>query len=413
MAHFAFIESNTTGTGHLALERLLDGGHRVCFFARRPELYPFLAAERPGLGVETVETNDAETLAAALARSAAEERFDVVLTFSEYYVAIVAEMARRLGLRYLDPRAAAICRNKAETRRVLSAAGCPVPRFDLALSLGEARSIARRVSYPSVVKPVGESSSQGVLRVESPEELEAQFLELHATRENARGQALTGEVLIEGLLEGPEYSVESLTLGRGQTRIVGIVDKHLSRPPLFVELGHDLPSAMGAERAEALVAATRAALDAVGYDFGPAHTELRMTAEGPVVVEINPRLAGGMIPELVRYATGIDLLAVWLDQLVGKDLELTPTRSDWASIRFFTAPRRGLLRAVVGLEEARALPTVREAALVKPLGAWVEPADRATQRLGQVITAGDDRRQVIAEADRARELVRFEIEDET
>jgi len=411
MAHFAFIESNTTGTGRLALERLLDGGHEVSFFSRRPELYPFLEPPRRGLAFEALETNDLEALGAALESFAQRRRIDVVLTFSEYYVAIVAEVARRLGLRYLDPRAAAICRSKAETRRVLRAAGCPVPRFDLARSLEEARSIAGRIDYPAVVKPVGESSSQGVLQVAGPEELEAQFRALHGARENARGQALTGEVLIESLLEGPEYSVETLTLERGDTRIVGIVDKYLSEPPLFVELGHDFPSTVGESTAEALVAATRAALDAVGYDFGPAHTELRLTARGPVVVEINPRLAGGMIPELVRYATGVDLLTVWLDQLQLRSPELEPTRTGWASIRFFTAPRRGVLRGAVGLEEARALPTVREVSLDKPMGGRVEPAEKATQRLGQVIAAGDDRHRVLDDVTRARDLVRFEIED--
>ena len=56
-----------------------------------------------------------------------------------------------------------------------------------------------------------------------------------------------------------------------------------------------------------------AALDAVGFDFGPAHTEVRLTPAGPVVVEINPRLAGGMIPELVAHALGINLVAAVLD----------------------------------------------------------------------------------------------------
>ena len=60
-----------------------------------------------------------------------------------------------------------------------------------------------------------------------------------------------------------------------------------------------------------------AALAAVGFDRGVAHTELRLTAAGPRVVEINPRPAGNQITELVRRATGVDLPMVYAQLALG------------------------------------------------------------------------------------------------
>jgi biotin carboxylase len=403
--HFVFVESNTTGTGRAAVERLLHAGERVTFLSREPRKYPFLAEDSPRLTVVPAETNDVEQVTCQVAEILRREPVDALLTFSDYYVAIVAEAAARLGFRYLDPQAARACRNKDETRAALQRAGLPVPWFRVLSSIEEAWSASQEVAYPYVLKPVSESSSKGVRLVRDAEELLAHFREVHGWRENAREQRLEGKLLVEELLDGPEFSVETFTLERGRTQVIGITTKHLSEPPLFVELGHDFPSRIEPGCGAALTAAALAALAALGYDIGPAHTEVRLTAAGPVVVEVNPRLAGGMIPELIVHASGVDLVGALFAQLTGGEPDLAPRRSAWSSIRFLTAPRSGRLAAVRGLDEARRLPGVREVTLGKRPGDEVRPAEEATHRLGHVITSGADPLEVIREADAALALL--------
>jgi len=409
-AHFAFVESNTTGTGALAVQRLLARGDRVTFLTRTPEKYPFLACPSPSLSVIEMDTNAVEQVAASVARVRDREGIDGLLTFSEFYVATTAEVAVRLGLRYLAPAAARTCRQKPETRRALRAAGLAVPESRLVASEEEARRAAAETSYPCVVKPPADSSSRGVRLVRDGRELLAHFATLHAWRQNDRGQALNGEVLVESLLAGPEVSVETVTLAPGETRVVGITAKHLSPPPLFVETGHDFPAALDGETSARLEREVLAALDAVGFDFGPAHTEVRLTVAGPVVVEINPRLAGGMIPELVRQACGIDLLEALLDQVLGKPLDLTPTRAGWASIRFLLAGCRGRLRGISGVEEVLLLPSVREVWVGRSVGAAVRPAEEAADRLGYVIASGPSRERVLAEMEEALGRIQLAID---
>lgn len=407
--HFLFVESNTTGTGALAVTRLLDSGARVTFLARQPDKYPFLTAPAPGLSVAVLDTNDVDAVAARVAGIRQQGGLDAILTFSEFYVEIVAEVAERYGYRYLSPSAARACRNKFETRKALRAAGLAVPEFRLVASEEEARRAAREVAYPCVVKPPADSSSKGVKLVRDGEELLGHFRQLHALRLNDRGQRLNGEVLIESLLQGPEFSVETVTLSPGDVRVIGITAKHLSPPPLFVEVGHDFPAALGEEDAAAIRGMTLAALAAVGFDFGPAHTEIRLTPSGPVVVEINPRLAGGMIPELVRHALGIDLLTAFLNQLDGQPVDLSPLRAEWASIRFLTAGRNGCLAGVSGVEEARRVPGVREVSIGKRPGAPVRQAEEAADRIGYVIAGGPSRAQVLLDVEEAARRVRLDI----
>lgn len=407
--HFLFVESNTTGTGALAVTRLLESGARVTFLARQPDKYPFLAAPAPGLSVVALDTNDVDAVAAHVADVRRQHGLDAILTFSEFYVATVAEVAQRYGYRYLSPAAARACRNKFETRKALQAAGLAVPEFRLVASEEEAQRAAREMAYPCVVKPPADSSSKGVRLVRDAGELLAHFRQLHAWRVNDRGQPLSGEVLIESLLQGPEFSVETVTLAPGDVRVIGITAKHLSPPPLFVEVGHDFPAVLREGDEAAVRGTVLAALAAVGFDFGPAHAEIRLTPAGPVVVEINPRLAGGMIPELVRYALGIDLLAAFLNQLEGQPVDLAPQRAGWASIRFLVAGRSGRLAGVSGIDEARRVPSVREISIGKPLGTAVRPAEEAADRIGFVIASSPSRAQVLLGAQEGARCVRLDV----
>ncbi len=410
MRHFAFVESNTTGTGRRAVERLLAEGERVSFLTRSRGKYPFLAVPQPGLAVHDVETNSAPEVTRALQNLAGRERLDAVVTFSDFYVDIVAEAARRLGFPGLDPAAAATCRSKHKTRLALARAGLPTPVVRLVASEEEARRAAAEIGFPAVVKPIADSSSTGVKRVESEDELVAQFRLLAGWQENVRGQKLDGSVLVESYLQGDEHSVETFTLPAGETRVVGVTDKHLSPPPNFVETGHDFPSGAAPSRRAALEDAARAALAAVGFDFGPAHTEIRFTERGPVVVEINARLAGGMIPELVALATGIDLSRAWLDAAAGGRPALEPSRAGCASIRFLISPAAGRLARVEGEEEARAVPGVTEVLVTARPGALLAPAVDAYGRLGHAIAAGASREAVAAAAETGTRAIRFVLE---
>ncbi|MDC0708188.1 ATP-grasp domain-containing protein [Stigmatella sp. ncwal1] len=409
MNQFVFVESNTTGTGRLAVERLLAQGEQVTFITRQPEKYPFLVGNKaPGLRVLNVETNDASAVEACVDGLVKEGRVAALLTFSTFYVPTVASIAARHGLRYLQPRAAQACHNKHEARAMLRAAGLPGPEFHVIASEAEAEQLARTVRFPCVVKPPAESGSTGVRRVDTPEELLAHFRSLHSRAANERGQSLRGEVLVESFLEGPEFSVETMTLADGTTHVLGVTQKYLSAPPYFVEMGHDFPADLPPERRRALEEAVLAGLAAVGFDFGPAHTEIRFTSSGPVIIEINPRLAGGMIPELVRLSTGVDLLSVMLEQMLGRPVDLTHTRQDVACIRFITSERPGVLARVEGQGDASRLGTVRQVAVDKAAGSRLRPPESATDRLGYVISSGPERERVLGDAARALSLLRIE-----
>jgi biotin carboxylase len=154
--------------------------------------------------------------------------------------------------------------------------------------------------------------------------------------------------------------------------------------------------------AERLTSVARDAVRALGLVTGPAHVELRLDDLGdPYVIEVNPRLAGGLIPRLVRYATGRDLVGEVVAGLSGRPVRVPDAVRRHASIRFLVPPRSGVVRDVTGLDLARALPGVVELGCAVTAGMSIHIENSFADRKGYVIACGDDAETAGKIADRA------------
>ncbi|MEV0899959.1 pyridoxal-phosphate dependent enzyme [Actinoplanes sp. NPDC049802] len=389
--HLLFVESNTTGTGMLALHT-----------ARRLGFVPVLLTDDPdryaGLAGADCEVLVCDTGTVAGLRRSVQDRFRReeiagVTTTSDFYVPMAAELTTWLGLPGNPVDAVTTCRDKAALRRVLDAAHVPQPRFATVTEAGAVDAAVAAVGLPCVVKPAGESGSTGVLLCATRQHAEDQVRDILAVRVNARGLPAIRTALVEQYLSGAEYSVELFTW-KGETRCIGITEKSVTGFPHFVEHRHVFPAALSPVVAARLESTARDAVRAAGIENGPTHTELRLTDDGPAVIEVNPRLAGGMIPELIRLATGTGILEQQLRVALGQAPEPVAEPVRYAAIQFLLATREGRLDGVDGTAEARAVDGVEHVAVTARPGATVRPPRDAYDRLGYVIASGDSPTQV-------------------
>ncbi len=340
MAVFVFIESNTSGTGRLLVRKALDKGYQVAFFTRDPGRYPFLNEEMVHPFV--VDTESADALSADVRRL---DDVAGVFSSSEYFVQAAATLAREMGCFAADPQAIARCRDKAALADALRGAGLDVPPTRRVSSLEQARTARRDLGSPLVVKPIAGSGSVGVRLHRGDDTYLAHVRRLLAGGPDERGRPTAAAALVQSFVDGPEYSVE--VIGDGERHcILGITRKHLSAPPSFVEVGHDFPAGLPTADRRAIEAAAEQALDTVGLRHGPSHIEIRLCNGAPVVVEVNPRLAGGMIPVLMERALGLDVLDMVLDLYAGRPAKSARGGAGAASVGFLVPPRDGTLAGV-------------------------------------------------------------------
>lgn len=407
--YLLFVEANTSGSGVHALRKALELGWQPVLFTRKPSLYA--GADQTGATIIACETNDLPVLRQAIAALLAEQPGTVVgiTTTSEFYVETVAVLAAERGLPTNPPEMIRSCRNKGQTRQRLTAAGLPQPRFVIVDQLDQLSAAIDEIGLPCVVKPADDTGSFGVRLCATAEDARAHAAELLAMRSNVRGQANSGSILCEEYIDAPEFSVETFAWN-GEIVCIGITQKQVSRPPFFVELGHVFPADLSEADGRQIEETTRAALQLLGNRNGPIHTEIKLTPRGCVIIEINPRLAGGMIPELVIQATGIDLLTNQLLAASGVAPDLDPSRRAYAGIVFLTAPDAGVFGGVPQLDALRTQPGVVQAVVTKAIGQSVQPAHSAYDRLGYVILQAEDRPALAERLRQARQQLLISVE---
>jgi cysteine synthase A len=379
-----FVESNTTGTGMLALSRARHLGLEPVMVTNRPSRYPGIG--EADCAIIRCDTNSTEALEAAVRAHLSPGDVAGVTTTSEFYLEAAAGLAASLGLPGNPPEAVAACRRKSATRRLLTEAGLPQPVSVPVPRAADVPGAVAATGLPCVVKPVSDSASTGVLLCTSLGQAQEHAAKLLSITHNVREQAVPQEVLVEEFVQGPEYSVETI-FADGSLHVVGITRKTVSDPPSFVELRHTFPAPLDEAASCEVERVVRAAIEAMGLRHGACHTELRLTAAGPVVIEINARLAGGMIPELIRLAGGPDLLTQQLRAAAGMDVQLPAGTPHPAGVAFLTSSAQGRLAGVEGVEQARQLAGVAEIRISRRPGDPVQPATDAYDRIGYVIAS--------------------------
>ncbi|MFI8977039.1 ATP-grasp domain-containing protein [Nocardia asteroides] len=414
MGHLLMVESWVGSMSTLLPKAIKDTGHRFSFLTR--DLGHYLRAGSPsphpllGAGnVFTAETNDETTLLPYVRRLHEIFAFDGVLTSCDYYLPTVAAIAADLGLPGPGRDAVADACAKDRTRAVCRAAGVAQPAFAVVESWDETATAAREIGYPLVVKPVDLCGGMFVRRVADADELRAAVDRIAGFPVNARGQRRSPRVLLEECVDGPEFSVETVTV-RGRTTVLGVTDKQLTGAPAYIESGHMFPAALAAADIAAVVDLAVAAVTALRLDATVAHTEIRLGAQGPRLIEVNPRPGGNRISELVRRVTGVDPAAVYADLAAGGSPDLTPrdTGIGSAAIAFAVPDATGELTGITGAEHWAGDPRVVEHTLAA-LGTNVRPASDNNSYLGHVMiadetpsTAGELARKLIAD-------LRFEL----
>jgi biotin carboxylase len=312
-----------------------------------------------------------------------------VLCWDEALIVEAAHLAHALALP--GPGLAGIegCRDKPRSRRLLTEAGLPQPKFFFADDEAAAVAAAERISYPVVVKPRAGGASIGVMLAGDEEAVREAFrladaVSLHGS------PAYVGGALVEEYLAGPEISVDGAVADGGYTPLF-VARKAVGMQPYFEELGHIVDPGDRLLTDPDLLAALTVAHRAIGFGAGVTHTEVKLTVRGPVIVEINGRLGGDLIPLLGRFATGVEPGAVAVDLALGRRPEIPRNPGGRCVGIRFAYPRQDCVVDEVFVPEAGSADGVLAAvALAEPGERLALPPAEFTSRHAYVIAAGAD-----------------------
>jgi hypothetical protein len=299
-----------------------------------------------------------------------------VAVFDDSGQILAARLAERVGLRFHSEAVVERLTDKIAQRSALRSAGFPVPRFWLVPSCSPASvadDIAREATYPLVVKPRRGSASRDAYRADNAASLRI-----------ALGACRGEDMIVETYLPDPvalsdagaEFadfvSVESV-IQDGHVEHLAVTGRFPLAVP-FRGSGMFIPSNLKPDiTSEVMDLAGDSAL-ALGVRTGFMHTEIKITPDGPRIVELNGRVGGG-VPDILRLLGGPSLISWQMRLSLGMPLPLheMPVFDRIGFYLWHQPPVTATeITAVVGLDVVADLPGVHEVRSVRRAGERVD-----------------------------------------
>jgi hypothetical protein len=257
----------------------------------------------------------------------------------------LAQVREHLGIPGMDPVTANNFRDKDRMKTVLTAAGVPCARHQLARSASDAQEFAERVGFPLVVKPPAGAGAKSTFRLDDAGDLRAWLDTVPPTPDRP--------AQIEEFLTGDEGSYDSVMVD-GQV-IWDSVSDYLPTP--LEVLRHPwmqwvvrLPRDMTGPQYAGIRGVAPHALKALGLTTGLTHMEWFRRPDGSVAVsEVGARPPGAQITSMLCFAHDFDLYTAWSRLMV--DGSFDPPERKWAAgTVYLRGQGAGQVRAVHGLD---------------------------------------------------------------
>jgi len=325
----------------------------------------------------------------------------VVSIVSELGVRTTAYVAEQLALLGLKYKAAAAATDKAMMREKFLQANFPSPKFFKINTKKEASAAILKLGLPVVMKPTDNSGSRGVTRIEKLADLDFSF---RLAKENSS----KGDIIVEQFLSGTEMTVEALSYN-SKHHILAMCSKKRIPFPGCVSIDLSYPPPFSEKVLAKVKKVVISALNALGISTGATHTEIIMTGQGPMLVEVAARGGGfGIFSDIVPFVSGVDIVKECINIAMGYDVNISSKNSKAAVLRFFNLPQ-GKLKKITGLEEARKIKGIHLIELEVTAGEVVKPITSDGSRHGHIIAFAEAREEAICRADSAEASIKFEM----
>lgn len=354
--NIVFIECSVTGAGALCAEEARKYGAKVYLLSDKsrytygPEIIRYIDE------IVDCKTNDFTNVIETLSCLKQKQYIHAITTTADLYVPQASLAAREFNLIGLDPSAARIVRNKLLMRQTLSRFNSTFnPHYCDAYTKLDGFKFLDTVGHSIIAKPKNSDGGDKVELLSTDFEIESYFDNRMLWELNHGGQPYEPGILLEGFIDGTEFSVETFQAKGEECQVIGITKKLISglSAKHFIEVGHYFPY-LGPE-VDFLTEGVKRVLGALSINCGLVHTECKIDRNGKLkIIEVNPRLAGGKIgSHLVELATGFKPVRAIIDIAIGKPIHFKPNCVRGAAIYYLLPTEHGKFYGIGNVEELK------------------------------------------------------------
>lgn len=351
---------------------VIEAAHKLGYYVITCDYLPDNIAHKYSDEYVNVSIIDKEAVLAV----AREKQIDGIMSFAvDPGVVTAAYVQDRMGLPAFGPyESVCILQNKDRFRDFLAKHGFNVPQAKGFSSIEEAMSEKYWYPWPVIVKPTDSAGSKGVTRVDRLEDLEAAL-------QTAFDHSLSGRVIVEEFIEKAGCSSDSDCFSvDGELKFVSFSAQRFddNAPNPYTPSAFSWPSTFTKEQETELTSEIQRLLTLLGMRTSVYNIETRIGTNGkPYIMEVSPRGGGNRLSEMLRFATGVDLITNAVRAAVGDEvvgIEQKDYKGHWAEVVLHTE-KSGCFQS---LDIA---PDFAEKH-VKQIDLWVKPNDEVRAFMG-------------------------------
>lgn len=269
----------------------------------------------------------------AVLTAAEQLKIDGIMSFAvDPGVLSAAYVAEQLGLPGCPYESVKILQNKALFRKYLSDNGFVCPN---AKGYHDCQTPMKEIDmfhWPVIVKPTDSAGSKGVIKVNTPDQLKKAI-------EYALQASFSHEVIVEDYLEQQGFSSDTDSFSvNNELQFVSFSNQHFdghAANPLTPS-GYSWPSSMSEKSQTQLAGEIQRLIRLLNLGTSVYNIETRECTDGKAyIMELSPRGGGNRLCEMLKFATGTDLIMNAVKAALGMSIDnLPPCRYDghWAEV---------------------------------------------------------------------------------
>ena len=313
------------------LKPVIDAAHKQGYYVITADYLPNNIAHKWSDEYCNVSIIDKE----AVLKEAQRLQIDGIMSFAcDPGVVAASYVQNKMGLPSFGPfESVEILQNKDKFRAFLAKHGFNVPQAKGFDSVEAAMEEIYWYPWPVIVKPTDAAGSKGVTRVDRAEDLKPAL-------EYAMEHSISGHIIVEEFIDKQGCSSDTDSFSEdGKLKFVSFCaqrfDAEATNP--YTPAAYSWPSTFTKEQEEYLTSEIQRLITLLNLKTCVYNIEVRVAPNGkPYIMELTPRGGGNRLCEMLRYATGLDMITAITRAVVGdpilEPIEQKPYNGHWAEI---------------------------------------------------------------------------------